>query len=130
MLTNAERKRVLYHLDYALLSLPTTLGLGLPIVTQARFIAEQNMLNFDADGEPQLREVVARLDCIIREVDKARGALIMERTGDTVFREDAVERLWIEYGRWVLKLADMLGTQRNPVSNAAAGMIGGVMEGC
>lgn len=130
MLTGLERKRVLYHLDYALLSLPTTLGLGLPIVTQARFVVEQNMLNVDPDSEPLIREVMGRLDCIIRETDQARQALVMSRTGDTHFREDAIQRIDLEYAKWVTRLADMLGAQRNPVSNAATGMFGGVMEGC
>jgi hypothetical protein len=130
MLTELERKRVLYHLDYALLSLPTTLGLGLPIVTQARFIVEQNMLNVDAASEPLIRQVLGRLDCIEREMDQARGALVMSRTGDTYFREDAIERIEIQYAKWRNRIADMLGAQQNPVSNAATGQFGGVMEGC
>jgi hypothetical protein len=129
MLTELERKRVLYHLDYALLSLPTTLGLGLPIVTQARFIVEQNMLHVDAASEPLIREVMGRLDCIVRETDQARAALVMSRTGETYFREDAIQRIDLEYAKWVTRLADMLGAQRNPVSNAATGQFGGVMEG-
>jgi hypothetical protein len=130
MLTELERKRVLYHLDYALLSLPTTLGLGLPIVTQARFIVEQNMLHVDAASEPLIREVMGRLDCIVRETDQARAALVMSRTGETHFRDDAIQRIDLEYAKWVRRLADMLGAQQNPVSNAATGQFGGVMEGC
>jgi hypothetical protein len=130
MLTEAQRKRVLYHLDYALLSLPTTLGLGLPIVTQARFIVEQNMLFLDPSAEPFVHEVVGRLDCIIREMDQARGGLMIERTGDTVFRAEALPMLKIEYKDWVMRLADMLGAQSNPVSNRNAAGMGGVVEGC
>ena len=130
MLTEAERKRVLYHLDYAQLTLPTTLSLGLAIVTQARFIVEQNMLALDPQSEPTVREVIARLDCIILEADEARRSLIVIKSGSTEFREDAVERIWLEYERWMRKLGDMLGAQQNPVSAAAIGGFGGVIEGC
>jgi hypothetical protein len=130
MLTEAERKRVLFHLDYAQLTLPTTLSLGLPIVTQARLIVTQNMLALDPASEPIVREIIARLDCIIREADQARQSLVVIQTGTTKFREDALERLWLEYARWMRKLGDMLGAQQNPVSNAVAGQFGGVIEGC
>lgn len=129
MLTEAERKRVLFHLDYAQLTLPTTLSLGLPIVTEARFLVEQNMRALDAAAEPIIREIIARLDCIIREADEARRSLIIKKTGQTEFREDGLDRIWLEYERWMRKLGDMLGGQRNPVSNAAVGNIGGVVEG-
>lgn len=130
MLTELERKRVLYHLDYALLTIPTTLSLGLPIITQARFIVEQNSNNIDPQSEPFIRKCLTELDCCEAEATKARQALIISRAGDTTFRDDAIDRIWLEYGRWVRKLADILGGQRNPVSNAAAQGLGGVVEGC
>ncbi len=131
MLTEQERRRVLYHLDYPQLSLPTTLSLGLPVITQARFVIEQNVRYADPGGEQNVREVVARLDCILQEIDQARRSLIIKRTGDTEFREDAVQFLWIEYGTWRKKLADTLAAQPNPVSNSAGTMWGqgGVIEG-
>ena len=130
MLTEAERKRVLYHLDYAQLSLPTSLSLGLPIVSLARLVVEQNMLALDPQSEPIVREIVARLDCIILEADQARQSLTVIKTGSTEFREDAVERIWLEYSRWMDRLGGALGAQRNPVSPAAIGHFGGVIEGC
>ena len=130
MLTVAERKRVLFHLDYAQLTLPTTLSLGLPIVTQARFLVEQNMLFLDPASEPIVREIIARLDCIILEADKARQSLIVIKTGTTEFREDALERIWLEYKTWIDRLGGALGAQQNPVSAAAIGRLGGVVEGC
>jgi hypothetical protein len=130
MLTEAERKRCLYHLEYTLLELPTSLSLGLPIITQARLIVEQNTLNMDPGGEALVRKCLAELDCIEVEASKARRALLISKAGDTTFRDDALDRIWIEYGRWARKLADVLGAQRNPVSNAVAGMMGGVVEGC
>jgi hypothetical protein len=130
MLSEAERGKVLYHLDYALLSQPTTLDLGLPIVTQARFMVEQNMLRLDPGREPLVRTVIARLDCIIAEKDAARRALVMVRTGETEFRAEAQMLLDQEYDRERRRLADMLGAQLNPVSNQALGGYGGVVEGC
>lgn len=132
MLTEQERRRVLYHLDYAQLSLPTTLSLGIPVITQARWVIEQNVRFVDPGGEQIVREVVERLDCILKDLDRARSSLMLERVGDTVFREDAVERLWMEYRRWCSKLADTLASQPNPVSNAAGTLWGGggVTEGC
>jgi len=130
MLTEAERKRVLFHLDYALLTVPTTLSLGLPIITQARFLVEQNMLAIDPQSEPAVREMIGRLDCIILEMDQARRALIISETGGTKFRENALQYLEIEHDRWRTRLGDMLGAQQNPVSQAAIGNFGGVVEGC
>jgi hypothetical protein len=132
MLTEQERRRVLYHLDYPQISLPTTLSLGLPVVTQARFIIEQNVRFADPGGEQIVREILARLDCILSEIDQARRALIIAQTGDTKFREDALPLLWIEYGTWRKKLADTLASQPNPVSNSAGTLWGdgGVIEGC
>lgn len=131
MLTEQERRRVLYHLDYTQLTLPTTLSLGLPVITQARFVIEQNLRYADAGAEPIVREIVARLDCILLEIDKARAARLVERTGDTYFRESALDDLWWEYGTWRKKLADTLAAQPNPVSNSAGTMWGqgGVIEG-
>jgi hypothetical protein len=132
MLTEQERRRVLFHLDYPQISLPTTLSLGLPVITQARFIIEQNVIFADPGGEPIVREIVQRLDCILLEIDQARKALIIKRTGDTEFREGALDQLWWEYGTWRKKLADTLAAQPNPVSNSAGTMWGqgGVIEGC
>lgn len=130
MLTPLTRKRVLYHLDYAQLTLPTTLSLGLPITTLARFVVEQNMLNFDELSEPLLIRVLDQLDCCEREAIEARQALLIKRAGETEWREDAVDRIWLEYKRWMMKLGDMLGSQQNPVSNAVNSMAGGVVEGC
>lgn len=131
MLTEAEISRVMFHLDYPQISLPTTLSLGLPVITQARFIIEQNLRFMDPRGEAVIRECSSRLDCILLQIDQARGALIVQRTGDTVFRDDAVEHIWMEYKRWRNKLSDAAGAQPNPVSNSAGTMWGqgGVSEG-
>ena len=132
MLTETERSRVLYHLDYPQISLPTTLSLGLPVITQARFVIEQNLQFIDPRGEVIIRECIGELDCILRQIAEARKALILKRTGDTEFREEACMYLWMEYGTWRKKMADACASQPNPVSNSAGTMWGqgGVQEGC
>lgn len=130
MLTDAEQQRVLFHLSYTQLSTPTTLSLGLPIVTQARFVVDMNMFHIKPMAESVVREVIAKLECILKLIEQAQAGLLIKRSGDTEFRDDAIDRLWIEYSTWRSKLADALGTQVNPVSNELAGRFGGVAEGC
>lgn len=127
-LSDQDRGRALYHLNYALLATPTALSLGDPTVTQAKFLVEQNMLNFDDKHEGLVIQTLDRLDCIESEMDAVRGALIISRSGDTEFRDDALPQLEEQYERWQFRLANILAGQPNPVSVNALTQ-GRVIEG-
>jgi hypothetical protein len=131
MLTTAQKARVFFHLDYAQLSTPTTLSLGLAVVTQARFVIEQNLEYLDPTREGIVLEIVAQLDCILAQRTGFRQSLEVTAVGSTKIRgPEAFAQLEDEYRLWRNKLADALAAQQNPVSNAAAHGRGGVIEPC
>jgi hypothetical protein len=130
MLTRAQINLVLEHLDYTLLTLPTSLSAGLPVVTQADFLARNNLNNLDPLAEPRVLQAVERLECIHKQMDEVRSTMSLQRTGGTVFRDDALDQLDGQYKRFQRRLADLVGAQPNPVSNAAYAGSGGVIEGC
>lgn len=130
MLSQADKERVYYHLSYSALSLPTELSLGDPTaVTQQRWILDRHLLEFRESAEPLLIRTLDRLDCIERDMDKVRSAIVVRKSGQTEFRDDAIDLLEIQYKRFVRRLADQLSAQVNPVSNEVQGQSGGVREG-
>jgi hypothetical protein len=129
MLTGAQINLVLEHLDYTLITLPTSLSAGLPVITQADFLVRNNLNNLDPAAEARVIKAVGRLECIHNQMDEVRDTMSLQRTGGTVFRDDALDQLEGQYKMFQRRLADLVGGQPNPVSNAEYAGSGGVIEG-
>ena len=121
MLSAIEKKQVYDHLGYGQLSTPTSMSIGDPSVTFARYRLDQNLLLLDAAGEPAVRRALDRLECIEIQMDKVRDAILVSKSGSTVFRDDAIPQLEGQYERYQLRLADAVNAQVNPVSEQARG---------
>ena len=130
-LTERQRQRVLYHLQYTQLSTPTTLSLGDPSVTLARFRVDQNLTNLLPITEPDVIATIDRLDCIETQLDQLRAsAPWVAAVGTTKFDfETGLLVLEDQQQTYRLKLADQTSSQINPVSNWAQDRYGGVSEG-
>jgi hypothetical protein len=116
-LTEHERKRVLRHLGYTVLSTPTTLSLGYPMVTQADLIAENNMQNLDPGGEKLVREQLEKLDCFEKKLDSVSLDSDIAKTGSITFQQtDALFNLRERYKELQQQMADLLGSRVNPLS--------------
>ena len=132
-LSTTQRLRILRHVDYALLSTPTTLSLGSPTITQARFIIEQNLLNLDEAAEKLVLTDLERCDRIECQMDQVSQAMIVRKQGETEFRDDALEQLRDRYNDYTGRLTNMLAAQKNPVAQpsiGSGGMGANVIEPC
>jgi hypothetical protein len=128
-LTDFERTSVLRHLSYTVLSTPTTLSLGYPMVTQANLIAENNMRNLTAAGEKLTREQLERLNCVEKKIDEVSLDSDIAQTGAIKFRQsEALADLRQRYKELQQQLADMLGAHVNPLSYKDPAR--GVVEPC
>jgi len=131
MLTERQKQRIYYHLQYTQLTTPTTLSLGDPSVTMAKFRIDQNIANILPISEPDVIATIDRLDCIEKQLDQLRGsAPWVASVGSTKFDFEAgLFTLQEEYRRYQLKLADQIAGQINPVSASEQERYGSVIEG-
>ncbi|HVH97145.1 MAG TPA: hypothetical protein VM869_00480 [Enhygromyxa sp.] len=128
-LTEAERISAMRHLGYTVLSTPTSLSLGFPGITQANFVAEQNLLNLTAAGEKLVREQLERLDCLQRKLDQVALGSDVDSAGGVRFRpSESIENIERVYNRYQLQLADMIGATISPLSQKDPPR--GVVEPC
>src|SRR5690554_2708354 len=103
-LTEAERTSVYKHLKYTVLTTPTTLSLGSPQVTQAKFVLDQNLLNITPAGEASIRETLAKLDCFERKIDEIIEGVDVAGMGTIRFRQgDALLDIEDVYRRYQLR---------------------------
>ena len=130
-LTERQKQRVYYHLRYTQLTTPTTLSLGDPSVTMAKFRLDQNMANVLPITEVDVIQTIDRLDCIDAQLDQMRAsAPWVSKVGSTSFDfETGKLTLDAEYRKHQLRLADQLASQINPVSESENAYFGGVVEG-
>ena len=130
-LSERQKQRVYYHLKYTQLTTPTTLSLGDPSVTMAKFRLDQNLANVLPITEVDVIATIDRLDCIEGQLDTMRGsAPWVSSVGSTEFDfETGLSVLEVEYRRYQLQLADQLAAQINPVSATEQDRYGGVAEG-
>lgn len=128
-LSEADQERARYHLAYSSISTPVSLSLGDVTITQARFIIDRHLAVVKESAEPLLIRTLDRLDCIEKEMDTVSSALVTSQVGTTKFRDDALEQLEGRYRRYQERLADMLASMINPVSNEILGNRGAVVEG-
>jgi hypothetical protein len=128
-LTEFERTSVLRHLGYTVLSSPTTLSLGYPMVTQANLIIENNSRNLTAAGEKLVRAQLERLDCIEKKIDGVSLDSDIARTGNIHFRQsESLADLRDRYRELQTQMADMLGGTVSPLSQKDQAR--GVLEPC
>lgn len=121
MLSAIQKQQVYKHLAYGQLRTPTTMSIGDPSVTFARYRLDQNLGNLDASGEFAVLQTLERLECIEAQKFEVMKSIIVAKTGSTVFRDDALEKLDDQYLIYQLRLADMVNAQVNPVSEQARG---------
>ena len=118
MLTPPERARIAYHLGYPGFAQNVQVALGVPAAGHTRFILESTMNTLLPDFEPSVRQALAECDCIDAQLADARKTRIQVSKVDQIMLRGADELADLEdqYDLWTSKLADLLGTVKNPFS--------------
>lgn len=131
-LSERVKQRARYHLEYTQLTTLTGLSLGTPVITQAKFLLDTNLINLDPIAEPDVIDTVERLDCNEKQRDQLAETMAsgVAMTGGTKFDyEGPMYLLESRYRQYQNRLADQLATFVNPVSNTQNAQSGGVVEG-
>lgn len=127
--TPEQKARIKEHLSYPVVgSYDALRAHGVPV---ARPLMNEMTHAIDAvlpEAEGLLWKQVERLDCIRKQIDEARGALITASVNKVVMNPAAVPMLWGEYFRERGILADMLASEKYHYAYLSAAESGGVVE--
>lgn len=113
ILSVQERARIRMHLGYPSVSANAAIALGFPAFTQPLFLVENGMDLLLDEAIPLVRQRVAILDDIERQIDESRSRMRAEKVGDITMRADEAQALRNEYIQQVRMLSDLLGCPMN-----------------
>lgn len=114
--TTAEKQRVMYHLGYPAVTSAASIQFGMPAATQTNFLVVSSLNNLLESGKDQVREIVAVMDGIEKQMISAQSRLRAEKLEDLTLRQDETDALEGEYRRWGYRLSDILGAPIYPYS--------------
>lgn len=113
ILSIQERARIRMHLGYPSTSMAASIVQGFPAFTQPMFLVEKGMDLLLDEAVPLVRQRVAILDDIERQIDESRSRMRAEKVGDITMRADEAQALRVEYIQQARMLADLLGCPIN-----------------
>lgn len=121
--TAAEKSKALRYLGYPdFEALGPSISFGFPSASQPLFILHSAFVQLSQEGRSRVREDLARLDeleCLLARNSRREGVMA---TGDVKLDPHAARKGLIrEFKRWILRLADDLGSPPNPMSRTFAG---------
>ena len=116
MLSPAERVRVKYHLGYPLLSAVPALNAGIPVSTPMLSIVDLAMNSLLPDGEPMVREQIARCDQLDQAIIDAQIRMQVSKVDGVEMREHETDLLDVEYARQAARPSDILHAPFYPFS--------------
>lgn len=121
VLSDEEKKRILYHMGYMNLLVAPSIQLGVPAASQTSFLVHSAMERIPVAAIGTVRRIVAQLDNIETKLMEAPDFLVASDLGELSVRENYPELLEQEYVRWARRLSDTLGAPLNPYSNRFLG---------
>lgn len=118
-----EKSRILTALGYPKFGdVGAAIAFGHPSAGPASDIVYDAFRRLDVHGEARVREDLAEIACIERELSKLRSKASLVRTGDVTFDPRAARRmLMADLHRYTAKLAQDLGAPANPLSRVGGG---------
>lgn len=108
-LTAEEKARATYHLGYMGIQSASALSFGIPRPVQTLFLVETALNNILPIFEDKLRRIVNIMDGIECRLVDAQERLAASQLDSLKTRADEPQALEVEYQRWGLRLADLLG---------------------
>lgn len=116
-LTDQEKARVRHHLGFLNVGQGTSIGLGVPTVSELGFILERTMNDILPAAIQTIRDTLTECDCIELQMKQGRTRLIARKTdGVELFGPEEIAELENLYVYWTSNLADELGAEKNPFS--------------
>jgi hypothetical protein len=116
-----EKARIRYHLGYLNTDPVLSLQLGTPAVSQESFIVEGAMDRVRISAAGIVRGLLAECDAVEGELKACRRRMRAESVGEVTLRADEAAALDGEYARWTMRLSEVLGAPRNPLSQRFGG---------
>lgn len=121
ILSEEEKKRILYHLGYGLVNVASLFTLGMPAMSEPLYIAASAINHIPVSAIQLVREVVAVLDKIdradVEDIDYIPAASI----GELELAVDRQDRIKIKRRDWAQRLSDILIAPLNPYSDRFGG---------
>lgn len=122
-LSTDERQLCRKHLGYMSVKARRTFALGVPAIAPVLYVLESAMDDVLEVAEPDIRQSLAELECILKQKSDLRRTAVVRSIGGASaggigFRPDgeAQDILDREYRWWQTFLADQLGVDPNPFS--------------
>jgi hypothetical protein len=113
ILSDEEKSRIRYYLGYPVAVDVSTFTLGIPAVAQTLFILEGQMNKVPEAAVGLVRNCVAVLDGIEAQLVEAQGYFAATRVDSININDRHTEKLDEESRKWVMKLAELLGSPIN-----------------
>jgi len=105
----AEKERVRYHLGYLECQPAASIQYGIARPIETLFLVETAMDNILPVAEDRVRRLIQILDETECRIYGSQERLAAARMGDLETRVGEPDLLEKEYGRWAMRLADVLG---------------------
>ncbi len=110
MLSEEEKARIRYHLEYPNLAMQPSMSIGAPLPTPFSYMLQQAFNMILPAGEEIIRRVLTECDKCDQEISDARVRLKASKAEGIEMREDEIDQLRREYGWWAVRLARQLGS--------------------
>jgi len=124
-LTTQEKERTRYHMGYMQVQPAAAIQFGMPRPVETAFLIELAMNNLLEEACDRVRKILCILDGVECRLVSVQPNLAADQLGDLKVRADAPDALEREYGRWALRLADILGVPLYPYSTRFRNITGG-----
>jgi hypothetical protein len=121
VLSNEEKARIRHHFGYPQSDPVTDIQLGVPALTQTAFILEGQMNRVPESRMTIARMLLGRLDTLENALFESATMLAAEKVDEITINLDQPNALEREYVRWLGRLEDFFGANRNPYSNRWSG---------
>lgn len=116
-LSETEKVMVRTYLGYPNLGTAPLLAMGVPAAGHLSFLIENAMNYLLPQAEPRVREVLAELRCIEKQLSDVKSRTKAEKTGDVTLRAThEIEDLEDLFCFWVSVLEDIFSIGTNPFS--------------
>ena len=121
ILSEEEKKRIVYHLGYPVLDVVPTVVLGVPAASQPMFLVYSAMDRIPQAAVGKVRELLSWCDVTERRIGESQGRMRASEVEGVKLNADEADMLRREYAMWRNRLASILACPVYPYSGVTTG---------